>query len=131
MQTELTEAREAQTKSKAIQAAKTAGEEATLQQRIAATSRKAELIEQAKVAAKDAARVEHLSGLQSQIAAKEVAAKVALAEKAAAGNVMRDHLAADRKQVEAIRAVKLAEMEAAGIPAKYRAELANKKLVNF
>ncbi len=34
-------------------------------------------------------------------------------------------------QVEAIRAAKLAEMEAAGIPAKYRAELANKKLVNF
>jgi hypothetical protein len=48
---ELTEAREAQTKSKAIQAAKTAGEEATLQQRIAATSRKAELTEQAKVRA--------------------------------------------------------------------------------
>lgn len=36
-----------------------------------------------------------------------------------------------QSQVEAIRAVKLAEMEAAGIPAKFRAELANKKLVNF
>lgn len=34
-------------------------------------------------------------------------------------------------QVEEIRAAKLAEMEAAGIPAKYCAELANKKLVNF
>lgn len=34
-------------------------------------------------------------------------------------------------QVEEIRAAKLAEMEAAGIPAKYCTELANKKLVNF
>lgn len=35
------------------------------------------------------------------------------------------------RQVEAIRAAKLAEMEAAGIPAKYCAELADKRLVNF
>lgn len=76
-------------------------------------------------------RAKHLAALQTQIAAKQASNQASLAEKAAAGSVLRDVLAAERQKVEAIRAVKLAEMEAAGIPAKYRAELANKKLVNF
>lgn len=40
-------------------------------------------------------------------------------------------LEAERAAVEAVRARKLQELEAAGVPAKYRAELAKKKLVNW
>ena len=40
-------------------------------------------------------------------------------------------LEAERAAVEAVRARKLRELEAAGVPAKYHSELATKKLVNW
>ncbi len=40
-------------------------------------------------------------------------------------------LDAERAAVEAVRARKLKELEAAGVPMKYHTELATKKLVNW
>lgn len=39
--------------------------------------------------------------------------------------------AAERESVEAVRLEKLAGLEAGGVPQKYRAELASKRLVNW
>ena len=74
------------------------------------------------------ARRDHREELQSQIAFNAERRERERREYEEEGNMLRAQLAAERAKLEAIKARKLDELAAGGIPDKYRAELAKKKI---
>ncbi|KAL3159958.1 Cilia- and flagella-associated protein 45 [Trebouxia sp. C0009 RCD-2024] len=76
-------------------------------------------------------REHHKEELRAQMAANEERQKRQHAEYLLEGEKTRQKLQAEKAFIEAVRQKKLAEMEAEGIPAKYRAELARKKMTNW
>ncbi|DBA86937.1 hypothetical protein WJX79_008185 [Trebouxia sp. C0005] len=76
-------------------------------------------------------RQHHKEELRAQMAANEERQKRERAEYLLEGEKTRQKLQAERDFIEAVRQRKLKEMEAEGVPAKYRAELARKKMTNW
>jgi hypothetical protein len=74
------------------------------------------------------ARRDHREELQSQIAFNAERRARERREYEEEGDRLRAALAQERAKLEAIKQRKLDELEAGGIPAKYRAELAKKKI---
>ena len=74
------------------------------------------------------ARRDHREELQSQIAFNAERRARERREYEEEGDRLRAALAQERAKLEAIKQRKLDELEDGGIPAKYRAELAKKKI---
>ena len=73
-------------------------------------------------------RKQHQSELQAQIAAREEHRALGSTAKAAEGDCARAAAEARASKLAAIKAQKLEELRAAGVPAKYCAELAKYKV---
>jgi len=73
-------------------------------------------------------RKRHASELRTQIAAREEKALQERRDFLEEGNVIRAAIGSERKKLEKIKGRKIAELEKAGVPEKYRAELARKKI---
>lgn len=72
---------------------------------------------------------QHKAELQSQIAAKEREQAEARKRYLSEGAIFAAQNARDKARLEALKAEKLAQLEAMGVPAKYRSELAKKKVL--
>ena len=125
---DMAEAREAQKQHKLKQLAVQAKMEEEEFYRIIAANRMKEK-EDSQLAAKQMAiRKKHKEDLIAQIAAIEEKREVAKKEYRAEGDRMRREHAMEKAKLESIKQRKLDELLAAGVPAKYRAELERKRI---
>eukprot|EP00891_Asterochloris_glomerata_P004534 jgi/Astpho2/4534/e_gw1.00067.95.1_t len=128
---DLAEAREAQRAATVLAQAEMARVEAEEFQRVLEENRR---IEEAKLQQERMLlelRKRHKEELRAQIAANQERHKREHAEYLLEGEKTRSKLEEEKGLIEAIRQRKLHEMEVQGVPAKYRAELARKKLSNW
>merc|ERR1712107_720314 len=73
-------------------------------------------------------RVQHSEELRSQIAAREEKALQERRDFLEEGNTVRATIGSERKKLEKIKGREIEELKKAGVPAKYMAELARKKI---
>lgn len=73
-------------------------------------------------------RRRHAAELRSQIAAREESSLQERRDFLEEGNQIRSQIGNERKKLEKIKGEKIADLEKAGVPEKYRAELARKKI---
>merc|ERR1719409_1103421 len=73
-------------------------------------------------------RMQHVEELRLQIAAREEKALQERRDFLEEGNVIRAQIGAERKKLEKIKERKIEELKRAGVPEKYWAELARKKI---
>merc|ERR1712187_475796 len=73
-------------------------------------------------------RVQHSEELRSQIAAREAKALQERRDFLEEGNTVRATIGSERKKLEKIKSRKIEELKKAGVPEKYWAELARKKI---
>merc|ERR1712187_676135 len=73
-------------------------------------------------------RVQHSQELRSQIAAREEKAYQERRDFLEEGNTVRATIGGERKKLEKIKARKIDELKKSGVPEKYWAELARKKI---
>merc|ERR1712072_465428 len=73
-------------------------------------------------------RMQHVEELRLQIAAREEKALQERRDFLEGGNVIRAQIGAERKKLEKIKERKIEELKRAGVPEKYWAELARKKI---
>merc|ERR1712151_398528 len=73
-------------------------------------------------------RVQHSQELRSQIAAREEKALQERRDFLEEGNTVRATIGSERKKLEKIKGRKIEELKKAGVPEKYWAELARKKI---
>jgi len=73
-------------------------------------------------------RLEHSKELRQQIAAREEKALQERRDFLEEGNTVRANIGSERKKLEKIKARKISELQRAGVPEKYCAELARKKI---
>merc|ERR1711862_283865 len=73
-------------------------------------------------------RVNHSHELRSQIAAREEKALQERRDFLEEGNTIRAQIGVERKKLEKIKVRKIDELKKAGVPEKYWAELARKKI---
>jgi len=73
-------------------------------------------------------RVDHSQELRRQIVAREEKSYQERRDFLEEGNAVRATVATDRKQLESIKAQKIAQLKKEGVPEKYWAELAKKKI---
>jgi len=73
-------------------------------------------------------RKAHVEELRSQIAAREEKALQERRDFLEEGNVIRAQIGSERKKLEKIKSRKIEELKKAGVPEKYWAELARKKI---
>ncbi|KAK9811804.1 hypothetical protein WJX72_010377 [[Myrmecia] bisecta] len=125
---DLTAAREAQQAARVRAQAEMAAVESEEFQRVLEENRREE---QKKIQLQMAAmgiRERHKEELRAQIQANEERRKREHEEYLLEGKATRERLAQERALIESIKQRKLEEMQADGVPAKYRAELARKKV---
>ncbi|KAK9865451.1 hypothetical protein WJX84_000287 [Apatococcus fuscideae] len=123
---DLAEARESQQAARLRAQAEMATIEAAEFARVLAENKKAEQLRLTQAEAAAEVRQRHMDELRTQIAANEESRKHEHEEQVQAGIAARAKIAREMALIESIRQQKLKEMEADGIPAKYRAELARK-----
>jgi hypothetical protein len=73
-------------------------------------------------------RVQHAQELRSQISAREERAYQERRDFLEEGNAVRGQIGGERKKLEIIKLRKLDELAKTGVPGKYQAELARKKI---
>jgi len=73
-------------------------------------------------------RLQHASEIRQQIAAREERAMQERRDFLEEGNVVRAQIGAERKKLEKIKERKISQLQKAGVPEKYWAELARKKI---
>merc|ERR1711964_939557 len=73
-------------------------------------------------------RIQHAAELRCQIAAREEKALQERRDFLEEGNVVRAQITAERKKLEKIKDRKINLLQKAGVPEKYWAELAKKKI---
>jgi len=73
-------------------------------------------------------RMQHVEELRLQIAAREEKALQERRDFLEEGNVIRAQIGAERKKLEKVKERKIADLKRAGVPEKYWAELARKKI---
>merc|ERR1712139_416026 len=73
-------------------------------------------------------RLQHASEIRQQIAAREERAMQERRDFLEEGNVVRAQISAERKKLEKIKERKISQLQKAGVPEKYWAELARKKI---
>merc|ERR1719240_2122905 len=73
-------------------------------------------------------RLQHASEIRHQIAAREERALQERRDFLEEGNVVRAQISAERKKLEKIKERKISQLQKAGVPEKYWAELARKKI---
>jgi hypothetical protein len=76
------------------------------------------------------ARRKHREDLLTQMAERQAAKKAARDKFLREGKGYTGHTDAERKRLERIKAEKLAELERANVPEKYRAELRRKQVLS-
>ena len=125
---ELAEAREAQKQHKTQQLAIMAKMEQEDFKRIIAVHQQKEREDEALENKSLMTRQKHKDDLLAQIAKIEENRKKERREYLAEGDRLRKEHASELKKLEGIKSRKLVELEAAGVPAKYRAELERKRV---
>jgi len=86
-------------------------------------------IEHQAIIEKQRKSMAHKDGILAQIRQKEIEKAAARKAFLAEGQVIIKNAAAEKVQLERIKAQKLAQLEAAGVPSKYRTELQKKKVL--
>lgn len=97
--------------------------------RVLEVNKKREAEEDALEEAKHTVRLAVKGQVQAQIAAKEESVRAAREAKFEEGRQLKGRMAAEKARLQDIKERKLAELEAAGVPAKYRVELAMTKIM--
>ncbi|CAD7697326.1 unnamed protein product [Ostreobium quekettii] len=125
---DLAVAREAQKAAKIRQLADVARVEQLEFQRVIEASREKENSERQQAEAQVEASMQYKEELLAQVAANEQRRLREQQEKLEEGRRILDDAAREKARLQAIKEKKLKELERAGVPAKYRAELEKKKV---
>merc|ERR1719174_1149022 len=125
---ELHEARKQQQAEKERRLAEQAKFERDEFERIIQVQLQQEEAERQRQAEEKAMRVQHSSELRNQIGAREEKALQERRNFLEEGNVVRAQVAAERRKLERIKSRKIDELKKVGVPEKYWAELARKKI---
>merc|ERR1712187_598050 len=97
-------------------------------ERIIEVQMQQEEAERFRQAEEKAMRMQHSSELRDQIAAREAKALQERRDFLEEGNTVRATIGSERKKLEKIKSRKIEELKKAGVPEKYWAELARKKI---
>merc|ERR1712060_182534 len=97
-------------------------------ERIVEVQMQQEEAERQRQAEEKSMRVQHASELRSQISAREERAYQERRDFLEEGNAVRAQIGGERKKLEVIKSRKLDELKKTGVPEKYSAELARKKI---
>merc|ERR1711972_908663 len=97
-------------------------------ERIIEVQMQQEEAERARQEEEKAMRVQHSQELRAQIAAREEKALQERRDFLEEGNIVRATIGSERKKLEKIKTRKIDQLKKAGVPEKYWAELARKKI---
>merc|ERR1711937_1082707 len=125
---ELMEARKQQKAEKERRLAEQAKFERDEFERIIVVQMQQEDAEKQRQAEEKGMRKAHVEELRSQIAAREEKALQERRDFLEEGNVIRAQISSERKKLEKIKSRKIEELKKVGVPEKYWAELARKKI---
>merc|ERR1712110_616409 len=125
---ELAEARKQQQAEKERRLGEQAKFERDEFERIIQVQLQQEEAERQRQAEEKAMRIQHSSELRNQIGAREEKALQERRNFLEEGNTVRATIGSERKKLEKIKGRKIEELKKAGVPEKYWAELARKKI---
>jgi len=125
---ELHEARKQQQAEKERRLAEQAKFERDEFERIIQVQMQQEEAERQRMSEEHMMRIQHASEIRSQIGAREERCLQERRDFLEEGNVVRAQIGAERKKLEKIKGRKIKELQKAGVPEKYWAELARKKI---
>lgn len=129
MKRDISMAREAQRQEKSRRIAEQALQEREEYMRVLDWQNSQGDIDRAKQTASATAAAQHRADLQAQMSAKEREKAEARARYLSEGQIFQQQHARDKAKLEKLKQEKLQMMEEMGVPIKYRAELAKKKML--